>query len=449
MATSSRSFQSQTVARLVAGYRQVAHSAGRWLRQGRTVAVQGGLWGLQVAVYPIYAAVQGVRLGYRRLQASSLWQRAWARLTDSNLPQLVAADIPIRSLLSVIQPPTLPSSMVRPSGLRLVNSYGGWLQQSQAGAVLTPGQWHRLPLRATVRGIASDLVTRRLVLITVDNGVFNGLTTDQQHRLGQAIALMLAEYARGYRQAMLTQHLQQPGLPLPQPKPALVLPLRWLPSGLRWMQTSTLAAATDLFGEAAQQRETQAIALRKRDASQKNRRFSGKDSHPQETFPREIFPKSFSPGNRPAQHYGSVAWEPLPATTSVADAVAMVLATPRAVAVVESSPSGIVPHPGLGPHPVLGDAAATDLAVRGSQQGAIYAVLDGETAPTSLAQPSPNVPAASDNHQLAAPSALEAKVTQVSYIDSPLVALLRGLDWLLYRLETWLHRLGAWLQHHW
>ncbi|MGF1516732.1 MAG: hypothetical protein ACFCVB_02850 [Nodosilinea sp.] len=448
MATSSRRFQSQTVARLVAGYRQVTRSAGQWLRQGRTVAVQGAVWGLQVAVYPIYAAVQGVRLGYRRLRASSSWQRTWARLTDSQSAELVEVDIPIRSLLSVMQPPTLPSSMVRSGGLRLVNRYGRWLRQSQAGAVLTPGQWHRLPLRATVQGIASDLATRRLVLITTDNGVFNDFTDDQQHRLGQAIALMLAEYARGYRQVVLTQHLQQPGLPLPQPKPALFLPLRWLPAGLRWMQTSTLAAVTNLFGEAAQQQETQAIVLYERDASQKSRRFPREDIHPQETFPQEIFPKGFSPNNlsipNTASHYGQpygpMAWEPLPGTTSVADAVAMVLATPGAVAVVENSPSGIVP---------LGNAAATDLAVSRSQQGAIPAVLDGETSLTSGAQPSPKALATSASHQLAAPSALEAKVTQISYIDSPLVALLRGLDWLLYRLETWLHRLGVWLQQHW
>ncbi len=442
MATSSRPFQSQTVARLVASYRQVARSAGQWLRQGRTAAV----WGLQVALYPLYAAVQGARLGLRQLRARRPWQGAWARLTEGNPPQLVASDIPIRSLLSVIQPPTLPSSMVRSGGLRLVNRYGRWLKQSQAGAVLTPGQWHRLSLRATVRGIASDLATRRLVLITADNGVFNDLTDDQQQRLGQAIALMLAEYARGYRQIMLTQHLQQPGLPLPQPKSSLFLPLRWIPKGLRWMQTSTLAAVTNLFGEAAQQRENQAIVLRKGYASQNNRRFPSEDIHlrktfSQENFPQEIFHKGFFPGNLPiphtAQHYGSAPWEPLPETTSVADAVAMVLATPGAGA---SNPSGLVP---------LMEAAATDLAVMGSQEGAIYARLNGEILPIRRVQPSPNALATSDSHQLTAPSALEAKITQVSYIDSPWVALLRGLDWLLYRLENWLHRLGAWLKHHW
>jgi hypothetical protein len=40
-------------------------------------------------------------------------------------------------------------------------------------------------------------------------------------------------------------------------------------------------------------------------------------------------------------------------------------------------------------------------------------------------------------------------VTQVNYIDPPLVAVLRGLDWVLYVLETWLRRLAAWLQRHW
>lgn len=423
MATSSRPFQSQTVARLVAGSRQVIRSAGQWLRQGRAGAVRGAVWGLQVALYPFYAVVQGARLGYRRLQASRPWQRAWARLTDSNPPQLVAADIPIRSLLSVIQPPTTPSSLGPTGGRRLVRLYGRWLKQSKAGVVLTPGQWQLLPLPDPVRGVASDLATRRLVLITADNSVFNDLTDDQQHRLGQAIALMLAEYARGYRQAMLTQHLQQPVLPLPQPKPALFLPLRWIPEGLQWMQTSTLAAVTNLFGEAAQQGGTRAIALRKGNARQENRPIPSV----------EMFPRGISPDNLPAPHYsqpyGSMAWESLPATTSVADAVALVLATPGAVAVVEGSPSGTVPYP------VLGGAASTDLVVRGSQEGSSHAVLHGETASTSAVQLSPNV--------------LEAKVTQVSYIDSPLVALLRGLDWLIYRLETWLHKLGAWLHHHW
>jgi hypothetical protein len=57
MAASSRPFQSQTVTRLLAGYRQFAQGAERWLRQGRTAL----LWGVQVALYPAYVGFQSVR----------------------------------------------------------------------------------------------------------------------------------------------------------------------------------------------------------------------------------------------------------------------------------------------------------------------------------------------------------------------------------------------------
>ncbi|TVQ10441.1 MAG: hypothetical protein EA368_07310 [Leptolyngbya sp. DLM2.Bin27] len=385
MATSSRPFQSQTVARLVAGYRHIAHGAGRWLRQGRTVVVQGGLWGLQVVVYPIYAAVQGVRLGYRQLRASPLGQQSWAKLVGRQPPDLVGADTPIRALLSMIQPPTLSSSVVRSGGLSLVNRYGRWLRQSQAAAILTPGQWHRLPLGATVQGIATDLATRQLVLVTADNHTFDALTDDQQHRLQQAIALMVAEYARGCHQLRRNQHLQQPGLPLPQPQPPLFLPLRWIATGLRWMQTSTLAAATNLFGEATQQRESQTI---------------------------------------------------LTATTSVAEAVALVLASSGAVAETLA--------PELSPH-----SASAVLAVSGAQEANLPAAPQAAGRPTTGVIPPPEALAGSAQPLLADPNVLEVRVVQVNYVDHPLAALLRGLDWLLYELETWLRRLGAWLRQHW
>ncbi|PSR12128.1 hypothetical protein C8255_27020, partial [filamentous cyanobacterium CCP3] len=168
MATSSRPFQSRTVARLVTGYRQMARGAGHWLRQGRTAAV----WGLQVAVYPLYVAVQGLRMGYRQLRAAHPWQPLWAKVNGSHTPELVEADTPICALLSIIQPPVVQAPTRQPMGLSLVNRSGRWLRQSRAGAVLTPGQWHLLPLQAPIRGVASDLVTRQVVLVTVDNDIF-------------------------------------------------------------------------------------------------------------------------------------------------------------------------------------------------------------------------------------------------------------------------------------
>ena len=424
MATSSRPFQSQTVARLVAGYRQMAHEAGRWLRKGCTAAV----WGLQVAVYPLYVAVQGVRLGYRQLRAKRPWQPLWASLTGTTTPEPVGADTPIRALLSVIQPPVIPSpkgqslgeqpsggqSLGDRQGLKLVNGYGRWLRQSRAGAVLTPGRWYLIPFQAPIRGIASDLATRNLVLVTVHNDIFTELTDDQRQRLHQAMVLMLAEYARLSRRHALDHTLQQPRLPLPRPSPLALPPWRWLPKALRWLQTSPLAAATSLFGEA--QQTTQAIA-RPRPA------VSGTNLVVQAT--RLYLRPSFPAGTRERtrQLHGQPARASLPGTSLVAEAVALIVAGPSAV--VESLPS-----------PMARQSLPLDLSVEPD------AAIAARPERLTTLEVRPTAP-------LASPPALEAQVTQVHYVDAPLVAVLRGLDWVLYAIETWLRGCWAWLQKHW
>ncbi|MEA5450573.1 hypothetical protein VB780_18485 [Leptolyngbya sp. CCNP1308] len=427
MATSSRSFQSQTVGRLVAGYRQVARSAGQWLRQGRTAAV----WGLQVAAYPLYAAVQGLRMGSRRLQATRPWQPVWARLTGALPPELVAVDTPIRALLSVIQPPVDHGQIVRSDGPQLVNVHGPWLKQSKAGAVLTRGQWHLVPVNEPIRGIASDLTTRQLVLVTVDNGIFAGLTEDQQQRLSQALVLMLAEYARVRRRYALDSQLQQPGLPLPQTNPAVLPPLRWVPAALRWLQTSPLAAATNLFGEASQPAMTAAIALHRRTTH----RAIGHQRPQLEAF--GALESENLHDHHPPRFWGRPALRILPATTSVELAVA----TSVAVAVAARGPH----HSALETQNGYGGAidqrpGSANVPSRGSRPL--------ESVPSDLPL-SATPPQGAGPQQLASLEALDVKVTQVNYVDPPLVAVLRGLDWVLYVLETWLRMAWAWLRSLW
>ncbi|MBW4485914.1 MAG: hypothetical protein KME14_25595 [Tildeniella torsiva UHER 1998/13D] len=433
MATSSRSFQSQTVGRLVAGYRQVAHSTGQWLRQGRTAAV----WGLQVVAYPLYAAVQGLRMGSRRLQVARPWQPVWARLTGALPPELVAADTPIRALLSVIQPPVVHGQMVRPGGLRLVNVHGPWLKQSKSGAVLTSGQWHLVPLNKPIRGIASDLATRQLVLVTVDNGIFAGLTEDQQQRLSQALVLMLAEYARVRRRYALDSQLQQPGLPLPQTNPAVLPPLRWVPAALRWLQTSPLAAATNLFGEASQQAMTAALAESGLWPIARHRRTTHRDIGHQRPQIEAAAPEPENlHGHHPLRFWGRPALRTLPATTSVELAVA----TSGAVSVAArgSNHSALETQNGYG-------GAIAQRPVSANTPSHRSRHLESVTSDLPLSATTP----LGAGQQLASPEALDVKVTQVNYVDPPLVTVLRGLDWLLYVLETWLRMAWAWLRSLW
>ncbi|PSN13412.1 hypothetical protein C7293_16000 [filamentous cyanobacterium CCT1] len=439
MATSSRPFQSQTVARLVASYRQMARGAGHWLRQGRTAAV----WGLQVAVYPLYVAVQGLRMGYRQLRAAHPWRPLWAKISGQHLPELVEADTPIRALLSVIQPPVVQppvgATLARqPGGPNLVNRYGQWLRQSRAGAVLTPGQWHLIPFQASIRGIASDLVTRQVVLVTVDNDIFAELTHDQQQRLQQAMVLMLAEYGRLRHRHALDHMLQQPWLPLPESRPTALPPLRWLPLALRWLQNSPLAAATSLFGEARQQ--TQAISERtvvpSQVSSPKGPRLYIMQiaRHPtMTTVPVEGF--DFSPRlHRGTPIYGPPQFDSTPslqqlhASPSETESLTLTVAASRAVVEHLSCPLGIDGTQG------------TQASLRAASTGNV--AISADPLPPLDAYPT-------DQRQLAPASAIEAQVTQVDYIDAPLVAVLRGLDWVLYAIETWLRGFWAWLQKQW
>ncbi|MBD2106009.1 hypothetical protein [Nodosilinea sp. FACHB-13] len=421
MATSSRSFQSQTVARLVAGYQQMAHSTGQWLRQGRTAAV----WGLQVAVYPFYAAVQGLRMGARQLQATRPWRPVWAKLTGALPAELVAADTPIRALLSVIQPPVVHGQMVRPGGLQLVNVHGPWLKQSKAGAVLTPGQWHLVPLNQPIRGIASDLATQQLVLVTVDNGIFADLSDDQQQRLQQALVLMLAEYARVRRRHSLNSQLQQPGLPLPQTNPAVLPPMRWLPAALRWLQTSPLAAATNLFGEASQQAMTATITLHRRTTHRaigQRPRFEAATTEPKNPY-----------GHYPPRIWGRPALRTLPATASVEQAAELVVTMAGAVSAVPKGSNSSALETQQGQNGAIAP---------GSQRLPIETVTAGRS-------PGSTTLTGTNQYQLDSPSALDVKVTQINYVDPPLVTVLRGLDWVLYVLETWLRMAWAWLRSLW
>ncbi len=455
MATSSRRFQSQTVARLVTGFRQVTQGAGQWLRQGRTAAV----WGLQVAIYPLYAAVQGLRMGYRQLQAARPWQPVMAKLTGHRPAELVATDLPIRALLSVVQPPVMSSALVRLGGLRLVNVYGQWLQQSQAGAVLTPGQWQLVPWQAQIRGIASDLSDRSLVLVTVHNDIFTGLTADQQQRLQRAIVLMLAEYARLDRRLAGDRQLRQPGLPLPQVNPALLPPLQWLPPLVRWMQTSPLAAATNLFGEASQ---LAAPPLARRGVGRGDRPvFSRTEPQPEVKIPGNGYRPSRSPeGTDDLAIDRAVDLASLPLTTSLDRMVELAVAPPRAVAVAPgpaANTTAAVLEPGLAisrptaPEIALGVASETLPAVMGEGTTVGLAppeqVAPGDEAPEYRL----DLSSGGSRHLAAAhgEETLDVQVVQVSYVDSPLVLMLRGLDWVLFAIETRLRLLWAWLRQQW
>lgn len=103
--------------------------------------------------------------------------------------------------------------------------------------------------RLRVRGVASCLVTRELVLVTTANQVLHVLSSHQQHSLHQRIAWEVAHYQRHLRLQTSAIALEPFRLPA---KPSLLLPpiraFQWL---MTWMQSGSVALAANLFQEAS------------------------------------------------------------------------------------------------------------------------------------------------------------------------------------------------------
>ena len=381
----------------MAGYRSLKYGTQKLFLRGRLAF----LWGVQVVVFPAYVAVQSIRTGYRRLQTQHPLQKLTGLLAGKPVQDLtVTADTPIRALLSVIRPQAAPQG----GGLRPVNYHGAFLRQSHAGGVLTNGGWHLVQVKQPIRGIASDLRTRRLVLVTTSNSIFEALTEDQQSRLERAIALLVAEYASQQNRHYYDRLLQQPGLPLPKAEPTQWPVVRWLHQGMRWMQTGGLAVLTNLFGE----------------ADQRARHLVLKESRTSFTFPTQAESEAYL---RPREVYWLHPKAHLPA--DIAAVVAGQMET-------ESSVKGIaLPKDSFSP---LSGRGRSNLERNDSRQVAV-----------SLA----TVPPAEDTAKFSWPleaDILEVRVSQVHYIDTWFVQLLRWIDQGLLWLEQSAKHLWVWLR---
>ena len=378
----------------MAGYRSLQHGAKTLFLRGRLAL----LWGVQVAVFPAYVAFQSIRTGYRRLQSKHPWQALNGLLTGKPVQEIpVTADTPIRALLSAIQPQMSPKA----GWLRPVNYHGAFLRQSHAGGVLTNGSWHLVPVKEPIRGIASDVVTRKLVLVTADNAVFKELTEDQRSRLENAIALLLAEYAAQQRQRELDQDFQRSGLPLPKVEPTQWPVVRWLHRTMRWMQTSGLAVVTNLFGE-AEQRER---LLLHRAPRMLAKPFTSADPAilpaPEESY--WLNPKAFIPEDVVATEFKD----------DITKCVGSPLEVLREGSISDRLEGQLVPNRGC--------------AVKPHSQGPAVAQMTESDWPAGM-------------------DTVEAQVSRVVYIDRWFVQLLRWVDQGLHWLEQVVQQFWKWLR---
>ena len=166
-------------------------------------------WGLQILIYPIYIGIQTARLAVGQLLTPSTNKNS--SINDSYLPSDIDSEIkqPIDKILKVINP--------------------------------------QLPI--SIKGIASELNEKKIVLVTQENELVYLENNLQEKQLKNFIKWELANYYRN--QKILKSNHKNPHhlAPIKINKPHVIFPLNIFWLTMKWIEKSPLAITLNLFGE--------------------------------------------------------------------------------------------------------------------------------------------------------------------------------------------------------
>jgi hypothetical protein len=284
MPTSSGRYQSQLFNFLVRQSIRIKDKSSQTWRQAKVAAV----WSVQILLYPVYVAVQTGRLVGKQLRQTvrqalpqlKSAQHSIQRAFQPDPPPELMVDTPIDRVLQAIQdlalvlPPNPDLPQLEAGSDTPQNGGNSAIQLAPTGSLATgsPPSTVKLAIAGPatglaqtgqdsaifVQGVASLLDSRDLVLVTVHNQVLNVLTADQQAQLARRIVWELADYWRQQRvfgrasaaalngRSLLVDRF----LPLPKPRSKALPPIQTFWQVMAWMQTGSVAIATNLFQEA-------------------------------------------------------------------------------------------------------------------------------------------------------------------------------------------------------
>lgn len=390
MASSSRSFQSQTVQRLVALYRQTAEGldrAGLWSRVGL-------VWATQVVLYPIYGVFQSSRRVYRWLRATDPIGQVGAALRngETELADQRLAAPPIESLLSWLQLPTqtpLDAALLQLPDACTRLAVGNFQQRPLATRLQPLAPLGQSPIM--LQGVATDLSQRSLVLVGSDNCIFNVLSPAEQATLAKLISWLVA--AQNHRQWRQRQRLKAFNLPPLSPNRRAWWPVQGFQRLMRWVSLGPVARLTNLFGEAQHHQalwHSRQLSYRRWNQIGDNARLA-------------LQPLA---GGR-LQPQSSIEVSPVGPLSRLEPAVSL----------PAQSAQHVVQPPRLGLS--TGSESSLPKAIETSSQ-------------TSLPQA----------------AWIETKAVVVGYLDHPLVSVLRWIDWGLLWLEQAAQRSWRWVRSH-
>ncbi|MEH2368075.1 hypothetical protein [Nostoc sp.] len=179
-------------------------------------------WGVEVLLYPVYLLFQSSESSGKTLHTKEPQTRLKLQPNDTDFqPEtLPNADSPIQNVLEAVnylssdEPASTatkasehfnPLALLGVFRLKLVENNSNLTQSSNITAnqavSLNPSQLdnalqQRLPI---VRGIATNLMNRNLVLVTADNEILDILTPEQQAKLEDRIINEVANYWQSWR----------------------------------------------------------------------------------------------------------------------------------------------------------------------------------------------------------------------------------------------------------
>lgn len=276
--TAERRYQSRLFNLILQQSRELTEQWQRNLRQAKVTS----MWGMQMGLYPIYLLFQVTRFTQVALRQGDVQgQRLLKAVVDPSQDSLASsADGPIRNVLGAIQIETLESAVdpdtetgdsdevsepqftVQIEGLShqrptIRVRYQKWLQRWAERNPLHNQATRWLGITSEpdlkIQGIACDLQTTTVLLVTPNNESLDVLTHTQERELHKLMAWEMANYRRQQRLDRDLQHLATSNrrqLPMPRMRSQMLPPVKVFRKAMAWVQTGPMAAKVNLFQEA-------------------------------------------------------------------------------------------------------------------------------------------------------------------------------------------------------
>ncbi len=209
-------------------------------------------WGVQILLYPFYLLVQTGRWAERqigqKIEEIKYKLPIFNHKSSSQQSQNLTDEV-ISNVLEEVQISLLSNDS---SELTAENILDEKIEIIEHKSLVKLEQDNHIPVIkeiSQIRGIASLLSTKSLVLVTNTNEIINILNPEQQKKLEQLIIWAIAEYWIFYRNQIKKI---RSSLPLITSNNShIIIPIRLFWQVMGWLQIGAVARGVNLFGESS------------------------------------------------------------------------------------------------------------------------------------------------------------------------------------------------------